>query len=170
LLPLLAVFSVVLTGGCVSGGQSPGLPSSSRSVSIRTSLPSPSTTRWPPVTLSDCGKAADPGNPDGGVVAGLALPSGDRALRTPTQAYICIGGFTGSVVSVVQSGSPLTVQPARITLPEGGGVLPVTVTATAEGTTTLRLQMVTRTGKPQLLRTVALVVADSERWHFEPAS
>jgi hypothetical protein len=119
--------------------------------------------------LHDCGKAADPGRADGGVVAGLALPSGKQALRTPTQAYLCLGSFGGSVVTLIQSGSPLILQPTRFTVPEGGGVLPVTVTATANGTTNLLLKIDTTTGKPQLLRTVARVVADAGRWHFEHA-
>lgn len=103
------------------------------------------------------------------MVGGMVLPSGDWALRAPAQAYLCLGSFAGSVARVLQSGSPVTVQPARYTVPEGGGVLPVTITATASGTTTLRLQIANPAGKPQLLRTVAAVVADDTGWHFEMA-
>jgi hypothetical protein len=104
------------------------------------------------------------------VVAGLDWPSGEWALRTPAPAYVCIASFGGSTLTVEQAGSPLTVQPARFTVPQGGGVLPVTLTVTASGTTTLGLRVVSPAGKWQLLRTVALVVADGERWHLERAS
>jgi hypothetical protein len=104
------------------------------------------------------------------VVAGLVWPAGDRALGTPAQAYLCLGTFRGSVVNVLQSGSPLSVQPTRFPGPELSAVYPVTVTATASGTTTLQLRVDrTPAGKPEVLRTVALVVADDERWHFERA-
>jgi hypothetical protein len=123
----------------------------------------------PPVTLRDCGESAYFGGPDGGVVAGLDWPSGHWALGTPTQAYLCVGGFVGSVVSLAQVGSRLTVRPSQSTISTRDAVLPVTITATATGRTTLRLLKVSPSGKPEVQRTVALVVADSERWHFEHA-
>ncbi|HST48858.1 hypothetical protein [Jatrophihabitans sp.] len=124
----------------------------------------------PPATLSDCGTAADPGSPDGGAVAGLKWPSGKRPLGTPAQAYFCLGSFTGSTVSLMQSGTPVTVQPNQVTVPKDGGVIPVTVTATTSGTTTLLLRIADPTGRPQLQRVVAQVVADNDRWHFKKAS
>ena len=146
---------ISLGSGCTAAGSGTSTPATSGA----------------PLTLRDCGKeATDPGSPDGGVVAGLDWPSGEWALRTPAQAYVCIGGYAGSTLTVVQAGSPLTVRPARFTVPEGGGVLPVTVTATASGTTTLRLRVVSPAGKRELLRTVAVVVADGERWHLKRAS
>ncbi len=120
-----------------------------------------------PTRASDCGTASDSGNPDGGMVAGLDWPAGDRALHTAAQAYICIGGFTGSVVTVTQTGSKLSVQPARFTVPDGGGVLPLTITASTAGRTTLWLRMTNPAGKPQLARPVGVVVADSDQWHFD---
>jgi hypothetical protein len=99
----------------------------------------------------------------------MVWPSGEWALRTPAQAYLCIGGFGGSVASVLPSGGPLSVEPVRFTVPQGGGVLPVTITATARGSTTLWLRLDSTAGKPEVQRSAALVVADGERWHFEKA-
>lgn len=149
---------MLLGSGCTSEGRPTDIPTSP--------------TIWPPATLKDCGKAAYFGGPDGGVVAGMVYPAGDWALGVSAEAYLCLGSLPGSVVRVLQvpqSGSLLTVQPTRSTVPEVPGVLPVTLTATAPGRILLQLRIDTQTGKPQVLRTVALVVADSERWHFEEA-
>lgn len=85
-----------------------------------------------PTTVADCGKGIYFGGPDGGVMAGLDWPHGSWALRTPAQAYICLGNYSGSTVRILQSGAQLTVEPAEQTAPPGGGVMPVSITATAE--------------------------------------
>ncbi len=123
-----------------------------------------------PTSAGDCGTASEPGNPDGGVVARLDWPAGDRALHATAQAYLCIGGFTGAIVTVTQTGSKVTVQPARFTVPDGGGVLPLTITADTAGRTTLWLRMTNPAGKPQLARPVGVVVADGARWHVDQPS
>jgi hypothetical protein len=116
--------------------------------------------------VKDCGKASYPG-PDVGVVAGLFWPKGKWPLGTTTQAYICIDNYAGSTVRLEPSSEQLTIRPARLTVPDGGGVLPVSVTATATGRTEVTVLVVNPSGKQQLSRIVAAVVADQAHWHFE---
>jgi hypothetical protein len=125
--------------------------------------------RMVPTTLDDCGAAAHPGNPDGGMVGGLDWPSGSWALRTPAQAYVCLGQFPGGYVTLTSSGGSLTVQPARFAVPDGGGVVPVSITVTASGNSTLLLRLFDRKGNEDMNRAVAMVVADDRRWHFQRA-
>lgn|GEM_PF-5298278 len=123
-----------------------------------------------PTSAGDCGTASDPGNPDGGVVAGLDWPAGDRALGTAARAYLCVGGFTDAILTLTQTGSTVAVQPARFRVPDGGGVLPLTITAAKAGRTTLWLRMTNTAGREQLARQVGVVVADSRSWHFDKSN
>ena len=123
-----------------------------------------------PTSVADCGKGIFFAGGDGGVMAGLDWPRGSWALRTPAQAYICVGGFSGSTVRILQSGAQLTVEPAEQTAPPGGGVMPVSITATASGRTELTLQVISPySGQQQVRRLVVAVVADPAHWHFKEA-
>jgi hypothetical protein len=155
---LLAVS--VLGIGCASS--SPAL------TQARPPASASATTSPPPSTAADCGAASDPGSPDGGVVAGLDWPAGARQLHTPALAYVCVGRFAGSTLVIAQSGGTLTVTPTRFVLPESAsGVFPVTITADQVGRTALRLRLISPTGKPQVDRAVATVVAEPSGWRFE---
>lgn len=69
---------------------------------------------------------------------------------------------------MTQSGTPVTIEPARFTVPDGGsGVMPLTITATTAGRTDLWLLMADPAGRPHVRRPVGVVVADNDRWHFE---
>src|SRR5690348_11092200 len=112
-----------------------------------------------PTSVADCGKGIFMAVGDGGVMAGLDWPHGSWPLGTPAQAYICIGGFSGLMVTLLQSGGQVTVQPAEQTVPPSG-VLPVSITATASGKTELILQVFGRSERPEISRPVVYVVAD----------
>jgi hypothetical protein len=121
-----------------------------------------------PTTVADCGKGIYFGGPDGGVMAGLDWPRGHWALRTPAQAYICLDNYSGSTVRILQSGAQLTIEPAEQTAPPGGGVMPVSITATASGKTELTLQVISPySGQQQVRRLIVAVMADRAHWHFQ---
>jgi hypothetical protein len=123
-----------------------------------------------PTRYGDCRVSHGAGSPDGGVVAGLDWPPSKWTLGTPGQAYVCIGAYAGSTLILEQTGSQLTIQPSRFTVPLGGGVLPFSITATAKGKTTLWFRVVNAAGERQLYRDVAEVVADGKHWHFKRIS
>lgn len=109
----------------------------------------------------DCGPASDPGNPDGGVVAGLEWPGGKRKFGESGRAYLCLG-FAGSIGTL--SALPgVTVRPARFSVPEKG-VVPVSVTVRRSGRATLWLELTNIVGRVELRRAVADVVADGSGW------
>jgi hypothetical protein len=120
-----------------------------------------------PTSAGGCGPASDPGNPDGGVVAGLYWPGGTRKLGESARAYVC-AGFSRATATV-SGDAGVTVSPSPVAL-AAGGVTPVSVTARRPGRTTLWLQISGATGNVMVNRPVADVVADRSGWHFAKPS
>jgi hypothetical protein len=123
-----------------------------------------------PSNAGDCGAASDPGNPDGGVVAGLEWPGGVRKLGAAARAYVCVG--FADAVGTLSTPPGVSILPATFSvIPGGNGVVPVTVTVRRSGRATLWLRLRGKfTGKITVTRPVADVVADGSGWHFAAAS
>jgi hypothetical protein len=117
-----------------------------------------------PQDYGHCGRASDPGNPDGGFIAGIMRPAGEFASGATATTYACVGHSHGAQVEFLVRGSA-SVSPRSVPYDSSpNGVFKIGVTATRAGTTQIILRV--RSGSDISAEGGCTVVSDGRHWHF----